>query len=70
MDCYECAKRATSRVAVATCRSCSAGLCLEHLRDTAVRMQSGSLAPVCHHDTWVRVRDRGTVAVEPLSPVA
>jgi hypothetical protein len=59
MQCHECAKRGMSQVAVAICRSCSAGLCLEHVRETARRMDTGSLAPTCHHDTWIveRVRE-------------
>jgi hypothetical protein len=35
MHCYVCAERGIERTAVGLCRSCYAGLCLEHLRDTA-----------------------------------
>ncbi len=31
MDCHECARAGTERIAVATCRFCSVGLCKDHL---------------------------------------
>jgi hypothetical protein len=55
MDCYECAKAGTKTTAVAICRSCSAGLCLTHLREAAATVGPGGLNVVCRHDTW---RDR------------
>jgi hypothetical protein len=51
MLCYPCATRGVERPAVALCRSCSTGLCLEHLRETAARLAPNPLAG-CHHDTW------------------
>lgn len=51
MLCYTCTTRGIERPAVATCRSCSAGLCLEHLRETAAQLAPNPLAS-CHHDTW------------------
>ena len=43
---------------MALCRSCDAGLCLEHLRETAEKfaadahLASGSMSDTCNHDTW------------------
>lgn len=51
MLCYSCATRGVERPAVATCRSCSAGLCLEHLRETAAQLAPNPLSG-CRHDTW------------------
>ena len=51
MHCYVCAEHGIERTAVGLCRSCYAGLCLEHLRETAARLSSNVLAG-CHHDTW------------------
>ncbi|MBA2763714.1 MAG: DUF2180 family protein [Thermoleophilaceae bacterium] len=53
MDCYECSTRGGAEPAVAVCRSCSAGLCLVHLRETASEMRNGSVMPTCSHDTWI-----------------
>lgn len=69
MECYECAKRGTSQEAVAVCRYCSAGLCLEHLHETAARMQNGSLSPTCHHDTWIPDPAWRAPAAERLSAI-
>ena len=52
MHCYECAEQGVEQPAVALCRSCSAGLCLEHLRETAARFASDHILAPCHHDTW------------------
>jgi hypothetical protein len=35
MYCFECARAGSDTTAVAVCRSCNAGLCLDHLRDAA-----------------------------------
>ena len=51
MLCYPCATRGVERPAVAACRSCSAGLCLEHLRETAASLAPNPLSG-CRHDTW------------------
>ena len=51
MLCYPCATRGVERPAVAACRSCSAGLCLEHLRETAAGLAPNPLSG-CGHDTW------------------
>jgi hypothetical protein len=56
MRCYECAKLGTAEPAVAVCRSCSAGLCLAHLRETANFMATGAIRPSCQHDTWLPAR--------------
>lgn len=59
MLCYSCFEQGIQRPAVALCRSCSAGLCLEHLRETAAHFGSDNVLASCHHDTW-------TVANHPL----
>jgi hypothetical protein len=56
MLCYSCAGQGTGRPAVALCRVCAAGLCLEHLLDTASRLATADILEVCHHDTWA-IRD-------------
>lgn len=52
MQCYSCAEQGIQRPAVALCRVCAAGLCLEHLRETASRSARGRLLASCHHSTW------------------
>lgn len=65
MNCYECAKEGSDRPAVATCRSCSAGLCLEHLRATAAQLSTGAIRIACAHDTWFP----NTTSVSPSEEV-
>ena len=43
MECYECAIRGEAVAAVATCRHCGVGLCLEHLAEAQL-----SIAPAAH----------------------
>jgi hypothetical protein len=49
MHCFECARAGRETSAVAVCRDCGAGLCLEHVaaneRDDVSGMQMG-----CAHD--------------------
>ncbi|MGH2804003.1 MAG: DUF2180 family protein [Thermoleophilaceae bacterium] len=52
MLCYSCAEKGTDQPAVALCRSCNAGLCLDHLRATAAHFASSHMLDTCHHDTW------------------
>ena len=52
MLCYACIEHGTERPAVALCRSCYAGLCLEHIRETAARFASSHILDSCHHSTW------------------
>jgi hypothetical protein len=52
MLCYSCAEQGVNQPAVALCRSCTAGLCMDHLRETAARFASDSMLSHCHHDTW------------------
>jgi len=47
---------------VALCRVCAAGLCLEHLLDTAARLATVEILEVCHHDTWAIPDSRGPQA--------
>lgn len=52
MDCYECAKEGIERHAVALCRSCDAGLCMDHLEQTASYLATGAIRTACAHGTW------------------
>ena len=62
MLCYSCARNGVERPAVALCTSCSAGLCLEHLRETSARVASDNALAACHHDTWIAIDPRHRVA--------
>ena len=55
MQCYSCAQRGIDRQAVALCRTCSAGLCLEHLRETAEHFATDHILATCQHDTWIKM---------------
>ncbi len=48
MQCCVCAERGTETPAVALCRSCQAGLCLEHLRETAAQIATDNMLASCH----------------------
>ena len=52
MLCYSWAEQGVDRPAIALCRSCFAGLCMDHLRETASHFTSGHVSGQCHHDTW------------------
>jgi hypothetical protein len=70
MYCYVCTKHGVDRPAVALCRSCSAGLCVEHLRETAARFESDNILAACHHDTWratdtISTSKTARAAIEP-----
>jgi hypothetical protein len=52
MNCFECAKDASTTAAVALCRHCNAGLCMEHLREAATDRSRGGLQATCRHSTW------------------
>jgi hypothetical protein len=56
MQCYECAKSGNAREAVAICWSCSAGLCLSHVREAAAHRYVGAIRPACAHDTWMATK--------------
>jgi hypothetical protein len=72
MLCYICTRRGIDRPAVTICKSCSAGLCLEHLRETAVRLAPNPVSG-CRHDTWgtprssIRRRTAGESQLRPTS---
>lgn len=51
MECYVCATGNEHVVAVASCPSCQAGLCLAHVRRLAAA-RSGGTALSCDHLTW------------------
>jgi hypothetical protein len=65
MLCYSCAEEGIDRPAVALCRSCTAGLCMEHLRATASHLASSHILDGCHHDTWIATKPPMHV-IEPL----
>ena len=67
MLCYCCAERGIERSAVALCRDCSAGLCLDHLRETASRFATGHMLETCHHDTWAVIKPQSAVAQNPAA---
>jgi uncharacterized protein DUF2180 len=52
MDCYVCATEGIERHAVALCRSCGAGLCMEHQQQTASYLATGAIRPACSHGIW------------------
>lgn len=52
MLCYSCAAQGGDQPAIALCRKCGAGLCLEHLRETASHFASSQVLVDCQHDTW------------------
>jgi hypothetical protein len=60
MKCYECALASKTVDAVAVCRHCGVGLCLEHLRETRASGLSGAFYG-CQHQATVgeRLRRRG-----------
>jgi hypothetical protein len=66
MLCYSCAEQAIDRSAVALCRSCGAGLCMEHLRATALHLASSHMLDACQHDTWITT-DAPARSAEPFS---
>lgn len=62
MQCYSCAEQGVDRPAVALRRACSAGLCLDHLRETAAHFASDHILATCHHDTWSNTRSSPATA--------
>jgi hypothetical protein len=62
LNCYECSKSGVDKPAVAICRSCSAGLYLEHLRETSAYLATGAIRPSCAHDTWSQPMNAATRA--------
>jgi hypothetical protein len=61
MLCHSCAEQGIDQPAVALCRSCSAGLCLVHLRETAAYLAASHILDSCRHDTWIAT-ERPSVA--------
>lgn len=63
MDCYECALRGEAVAAVATCRHCGAGLCLDHLREAQAHRVGGTTFGCPHNlSTAVSVHPAATTA--------
>ena len=52
MNCLTCARTERTEVAVAICPHCNAGLCQQHLAETAARRRPGGMNLSCGHDTW------------------
>lgn len=48
MNCYECIKKGTAREAVAACRFCGVGLCMEHYAEAATVTQGGMRFACAH----------------------
>ena len=65
MLCYSCAQHGIERPAVALCRSCTAGLCMEHLRATASHLASSYILDSCHHDTWTATKRPAATPIRP-----
>lgn len=49
MQCFECTRTGRETVAVAVCRECGAGLCLEHAAANE-RDEVGGMHMSCSHD--------------------
>ena len=62
MDCYECAIRNKAIAAVATCRQCGVGLCLEHLTE-AQSYRPGGTTFGCPHDLSLAGQHRVAASV-------
>jgi hypothetical protein len=74
MNCFACAIRGETVAAVAACRNCGAGLCLEHLAEAQSNRPGGTLYG-CSHDLAAArhvvagraVESNGHVRVEAVS---
>ena len=62
MNCYVCATRGQTVPAVASCKKCAAGLCLEHVREAALHRAASERIFACSHDTWSESVARTEVA--------
>ena len=69
LQCYVHAERGIDRTAVGLCRSCCAGLCLEHLREAAARacLATSSLAAITTPGRRHAPRMRAAPAGPPIS---
>ena len=65
MNCYECALANETVAAVAVCRHCGVGLCLEHLRKAQVYRVGGTLYGCTHQLAEVGRPWLGANAAEP-----
>ena len=59
MLCYSCAEQGVHQTAIALCRSCYAGLCMDHLRETAAHFASDAM--LVHMSSRHVERDRAFV---------
>ncbi|MGI8920179.1 MAG: hypothetical protein ACR2HD_00680 [Solirubrobacteraceae bacterium] len=55
--------------AVALCRNCTAGLCMDHLRETAAHFARSSMLSPCQHDTGSVTKRRTTESNNPHARV-
>ena len=67
MLCHTCAERGIDQPAVALCRSCNAGLCLVHLRETAAHFAASHMLDTCRHDTWTATERPSAAQVHPAA---
>jgi hypothetical protein len=67
MRCYVCATNNQDEQAVALCFSCSAGLCLRHLREAAAFARPGP-GYTCPHDPWRRAHTKASLELRATSP--
>ena len=58
MNCLICTRTGTERTAVAMCPTCQAGLCLEHVQETARAQTPGGMNFACGHHTWDLARSQ------------
>jgi hypothetical protein len=63
MNCYVCATRGEAVPAVASCKKCGAGLCLEHVCEAALDQPAGGTIYARSHDTWSESVARTEMAV-------
>ena len=68
MNCYVCDRAGRPEPAIATCGTCSVGLCREHLDEELLTVGPGGMRYGCSHDpaAWARAEPkpqtaRGTV---------
>ena len=55
MNCIVCTQTGKAdRAAVALCPHCKAGLCLDHVHETAKSADPGGMKLACSHHTWDR----------------
>ena len=56
MMCFVCARGGSDSSAVAICPHCKAGLCMQHVAETALDAGPGGMNLSCKHGTWDHAR--------------